>query len=230
MREMIITNPTMKPTMRHLKLSLVTMVCGLFFHSSVFAVGFGDPLVRSYLGQPLNVQVPISGVPQSDLNASCIHASVKTMNGDHIANPHMEFVPPKLTSPSEQSNSATLVNFLTKESVVEPAVTLSIALKCGPLMQRTYSLLLDYADMPSPVAILSPNPSAESATPVPLVAKLTEPAPARSTASASTKRAKSTKAGSGAKKPGAQSTVKPKIAIRAKLPAKASSPTDQLNQ
>ena len=215
--------------MRHLKLSLVTMACCLFFSSSVFAVSFGDPLLRSYLGQPLNVQVPISGVPASDLNASCIHATVKTINGEHLSTPRAEFVYPQFTAHEEQSGTATLVKFTTKEDIVEPAVTLSIALKCGPLMQRNYSLLLDYADLSAPATMIPADNNTGTAAAVPLATDLRDPASVRST-TASIKRNKRTKAASAPNTStrAAQSVVKPKTRISARRAEKVSHPTDQL--
>lgn len=215
--------------MPHLKLSLVTMACCLFFSSSVFAVGFGEPLLRSYLGQPLNVQVPISGLPASDVNASCIHATVKTINGDHISTPRAEFVYSKFNEHAEQSGPATLVKFTTKEDIAEPAVTLSIALTCGPSMQRTYSLLLDYADFSDPATMMSSDINADTAVAVPYATDLGEAASPSSTAASRmpdnmAKAASPAKASTSVAKP----TLKPKSRISAKLAKKASHPKDQL--
>lgn len=203
------------------------MVCGLFFCSGVSAVGFGDSSLRSYLGQPLNVQVPISGVPQEDLSASCIHATVNTIDGDFIASPRMEFIFPKLAGHSEHADSATLVNFITKEGITEPAVTLSVALKCGPLMQRSYSLLLDHVEMSTLASTVSSVRNTESATT--FGSSSSDFIAPVATKKATPKRAQRTKGTSVAKKsPAIPATTNPKNSIKKKLTTEASSPKDQL--
>lgn len=213
--------------MRH-SFKLATMVGGLFFCSGVFAVGFGDPLLRSYLGQPLSVQVPITGVSQNDLNAGCIQATVKTIEGDFIANPRIEFIYPKLSAHAEHSDSPTLVNLITKEEIIEPAIALSVALKCGPSMQRTFSLLLDHAELYSPAAVMSAaDHHSEPATTqrTPLTTNVIEPAVSQKSTS-KVARAKRTKPSGTAKK--SQPVVQPESSISKKPTVKESPPKDEL--
>jgi|GEM_PF-1461432 len=225
MRGSIINNQPIKLTMRYCSLNLVTTVCSLLFCSGAFAVGFGDPLLRSYLGKPLNVQVPITGVPQSDLNAGCIQATVKTIDGDFIASPRIEFIYPKLTAHSEHSDSPTLVNLITKVGITEPAIALSVALTCGPSMQRTFSLLLDHAEIYSPAMTTSAIDHAEPVTQTPLAANFIEPAATKKTASKGTQSIKRTKRGTAKK---SSPVVQPESSISKKPAVIASPPKDEL--
>lgn len=133
-------------------LNLLTIVFGLLFSPRIFAIGFGDVLLRSSLGEPLNAQVPLSGASQDILTPSCIKAKIETIEGDFIANPRIELIYPKRVGNAPFKGVSTQLNFVTKELIIEPAVTLSISLTCGSFMQRTYSLLLDYPEISTSVA------------------------------------------------------------------------------
>jgi hypothetical protein len=221
--------------MRHLKLNLIALVCGLVFCSGVFAVSFGDPLLRSYLGQSLNVQVPISGIAQEDLNSSCIHGAVKTIEGDTIATAQTEFILPKHNEHNVLSHGPALVKFITREEIVEPAITLSISVKCGPLMQRNFSLLLDYADISTPAAISSTRSTGykddHNAAPTAPKSRttFTESTTTQKTAPKRSQRTKSTKnSASNATAQPPTAAVKPKESITQKLVDQPAPPKDEL--
>ena len=164
--------------------AVLALFCGWFLYSNVFAVGFGDVLLRSNLGQGLNAQVAVFGVPEDDLSTSCIRAKVETIDGAFIATPRVEFVTPR--SGASSTNPSALINLITKESITEPAVTLSIADTCGGTVQRSYSLLLDYAEISAPVAAATRNNSAaeEMVAEAPVARKLAKTSPSQVAASA----------------------------------------------
>jgi hypothetical protein len=214
--------------MRHLKLNLVTLGCGLLFCSGVFAVSFGDPLLRSYLGQSLNVQVPISGIAQEDLNSTCIQGTVQTISGDFIASSRAEFTFPKHNEHNVLSHAPAVVSFITSKEIVEPAISLSISIKCGPSIQRNFSLLLDYPEISTPAAIIS-HGDGYAPTPAPTrsTTHFTGPVAAKKNTSNRSQRTKRTKKSPSVTQ-NSTAAVKPKESITQKLADQTPPPKDEL--
>ncbi|MCD6027475.1 MAG: hypothetical protein K0R08_1994 [Solimicrobium sp.] len=202
---------------------VIFIACSVFFSSGVLALGLGEVVLHSHLGQALHVQVPISGASEDDLNDSCIQATVNTIEGDFIANPRLQ-----ADSNQPASDSVPMfVHFVTKTKIVEPIVVLSITMKCGSFMQRTYSLLLDYAEISPPVSSPLVNnlapPKTTKTTPDSISRKFAVPMAIKNTAEPG-KRVSSS-AGM-TKKP--KTIIKAKNRIGTKPNAKVTAPSDQL--
>jgi len=93
--------------------------------------------------------------------------------------PHIEF------GYSAQSSKTVYLNLSTKVAISEPAIKLSVSVLCGTLIQREYSLLLDYPESPSYVAATKSAIPAVATTELPVV-ESTQPAEASAVAGAKT--------------------------------------------
>ncbi len=117
--------------------------------------------MRSSLGHPLRVLVPVSGAEEDVLAASCVKARIETISGEFIATPRVDVITPTST------NSATYLSLNTRQLMQEPALKLTIAMTCGTAIERSYALLLDFS---APEPEIAPAPASVSAPVTPLPA------------------------------------------------------------
>lgn len=136
---------------RHFLLKLVSLACLTLCYPSAFAIGFGSVVLRSNLGETLRLQVPITGVSDDILSASCIKPTIETLDGELIDIPQIEFVAPT------QASQPTYINLTSKKVMVEPAMNFTIAMTCGAFVKRVYPLLLDFAGSSTAVAVSLPS-------------------------------------------------------------------------
>lgn len=153
-------------------MKLVSLACLILCHPTAFGIGFGEVKVRSNLGEVLRLQVSLSGASDDVLVPSCVHPKIETLDGELIDIPRIEFMLPG------QPNAPVLINLVSKKNMVEPALRFSIAMTCGAVVQRDYSLLLDFVDTSNQL----PLALATIPAPVPRVSSL----PAKSGAAATT--------------------------------------------
>jgi len=125
---------------RHFSLKVVSLACLTLCYPAAFAIGFGEAVLRSNLGDVLRVQVPLTGATEDVLVPTCFKPKIETLNGELIDVPRMEFVLP--TPPSH----TVYIDVTSNKVMVEPAVKFTIAMTCGSFAQRGYPILLDFAD------------------------------------------------------------------------------------
>ena len=127
----------------------------------------------------LRVQIPVNGATEDVLVPSCFKTKIETLNGDLIAVPHIEF------GYSAQSSKTVYLNLSTKVAISEPAIKLSVSVVCGTLIQREYSLLLDYPESPAYATATKSAIPAVATTELPVL-ESTQPAEASAVAGAKT--------------------------------------------
>lgn len=114
-------------------LACLTLCCQL-----ACAIGLGNVVVQSSLGQILRAQVPVIGAAKNTLIPSCIKPVIESVDGDYIDIPQVEIITPKL------ANSSLYILLTSTKEVREPAVRLVVEITCDDLIQRKYLLSLDY--------------------------------------------------------------------------------------
>ena len=132
---------------RQFSFKAITLACMALCCPSAFAVGFGEVSLRSNLGDVLRVQVPLTGASEDSLIPSCIKSKIETLDGELIDIPRVEFVLPGQTS------RPVYLNLISRKPMAEPAVKFSIAMTCGTVLRREYTVLLDYADSPNAASV-----------------------------------------------------------------------------
>ena len=142
--------------------------------SPAHAIGLGEAQLRSALEQPLNVNISLSGLQESDVLLSCVKVKINSINGDFVANPLVEFVF------SDENKLPRYLHVTSRTPIQEPAITLSIVWSCGTRVVREYTLLLDLSDS----AAATPSmPSTRSTAVDATLSARTESVPATATAS-----------------------------------------------
>ena len=138
---------------RHFSLKVVSLACLTLCYPTAFAIGFGNAVVRSNLGDVLRLQVAVLGSSEDILVPSCFKSKIETLSGELIDNPRIEFVMPN------QANRAVFINLVSNKVMVEPAVKFTISMTCGSITQREYPILLDFAESPSAITQTAPAPA-----------------------------------------------------------------------
>lgn len=123
-----------------------TLLCSLT--SSPWALGVEPPLVRSRLGQPLDLLFPINLGPSEALSEQCLRADVQA--GDArvpagLLQMRLEGEPPQLRA---RLTSAVRVD--------EPVVQVSLAVGCPSRFTREFMALLEQAPAPAPAQVARP--------------------------------------------------------------------------
>ena len=130
--------------------------------TSAHAVGLGNIRVESALGQPLRASIALIGADGADLSPTCLRARLETTDGVFMNAPSVAVLR------GAGGNNAVLLS--TRQSVNEPALSISLDLTCGATVHREFQILLDpvgnlplLADAPSqprealPLAPVSPS-------------------------------------------------------------------------
>jgi len=124
------------------------------------------------LGDVLRLQIPLTGAGEDTLVTSCIQSKIETLDGELIESPHLDIVMP--TKP----NLPAYLNLVSQKVMVEPAIKLSVAMTCGGLVKREYSLLLDLPNYSPPVPVPSQAITQTDTQITPIVTETNNPAPA----------------------------------------------------
>ncbi len=132
-----------------------TLLCSLT--TSALALGVEPPLVRSRLGQPLDLLFPIHLGPNEALSEQCLRADVQA--GDArvpagLLQLRLEGEPPQLRA---RLTSAVRVD--------EPVVQVSLAVGCPSRFTREFMALLEQASAPAPAPAPVPRAPAPAALP-----------------------------------------------------------------
>ena len=111
-------------------IAIALMGTGYSMHSK--AIGLGDILVKSYLGQPLLASVKVNGVNEKT-DSSCFSVSSNAAN----AISDVKFSLNKL------ANNEGVLTISSKSAVLEPIASLTIVSNCETTFSRQYDLLID---------------------------------------------------------------------------------------
>lgn len=127
------------------------------------ALGLGQPQVRSMLGQPLDVSIPLSLADGERLPDSCLRAEVSA--GDAR-------VPAGLLQLRVEGEPGQLrVRLQSLARIEEPALRITLAVGCPLRLTREFNA---FVDPPATAAVAAPPPPA-SPVPAPVPAALAEP-------------------------------------------------------
>jgi len=111
-------------------IAIALMGTGYSMHSK--AIGIGDILVKSYLGQPLLANVKVNGINEK-IDSSCFSVSSNSAN----AISDVKFNLNKL------ANDEGVLTITSKSAIVEPIASLTIVSNCETTLSRQYDLLID---------------------------------------------------------------------------------------
>jgi pilus assembly protein FimV len=159
--------------------SLVVLAVALAAGTDAVAMGFGSVRSATFLGQPLNLAVPVRLDDDESLTPECVRAEVHA--GDELLAP--ESVRIRITSGNDAGER--LIRVTTSASIQEPVVTVNLSAGCPPRISRRFTTFADppefrTAQAPAPAPATTPA----QATPVLPSTPAPETAPAPDTARA----------------------------------------------
>jgi len=154
------------------KRAVAAAVAAALVAQPAHALLLGEPQVRSYLGRPLDVRIPVEGSGVDSADASCFSVlPQRTAGAPSIGRAQLSL---------EQQGGRSFLRVRSSESVNEPAAVLRVQAGCdgkGTLV-REFGLLID----PMPAAAASaPLVVASSSEDVAVVQPAAIPAPAQAT-------------------------------------------------
>jgi len=119
---------------------LIPLTATVFLSSYSYAIGLQEIQVKSNLGEPLNATVFLTNPPKAALNNECFTVLPKASNSNF----------PGINSASAnlaKVNGGYAVNITSKEIINEPITSITLATNCStlPLIERTYTMLIDPA-------------------------------------------------------------------------------------
>ncbi|MGV3581564.1 MAG: type IV pilus assembly protein FimV [Methylophilus sp.] len=117
-------------------IAIALMGTGYSMHSK--AIGLGDVLVKSYIGQPLIADIKVNGIHKK-MDASCFDIS----SDDANAISHVNFKLNRLT------DEEGVLSITTNHAVLEPIASLTVVSNCDTTFTRHYNLLIDPAPISS---------------------------------------------------------------------------------
>lgn len=120
-------------------IAIALMGTGYSMHSK--AIGLGDILVKSYLGQPLLADVKVNGINKK-MDGSCFSVNSNAANA-------ISDVKFKL---NRLANDEGVLTITSKSAVLEPIASLTIVSNCDTTFARQYDLLIDPANLTNNVA------------------------------------------------------------------------------
>ncbi|MDR3392114.1 MAG: hypothetical protein P4L77_10330 [Sulfuriferula sp.] len=132
--------------MRYSKFSAVLFVVTMSASSLVSAMGLGAAQVRSGLGQPLNLIIPVSGDAAEDLSANCF--ALAQMNSTDDSLPMLQKA--KLTL--KDAEGAPYLLLTTQSAINDPVLVFAVEMRCPGTVRRKYTVLLDVAPSNTPSA------------------------------------------------------------------------------
>jgi len=113
---------------------LLAASIGIGLHGSAGAVGLGELVVRSHLGQPLNATIELLDAPRG-LEADCFSLS-------HNGGTHLPSAGDARIS-LERKGGGTHLVITTSRSINDPVMQFAIATECRGSLRRDYVVLLD---------------------------------------------------------------------------------------
>jgi len=133
-------------------------------------VGLGIARVDGRVGQPLTMQIPLSGPGAGTVDPGCVHlADALSGDGAPVLNQAKLSV--------DRVDGQTTINLVTPDAVMEPALRVILEVGCDVPLRREYGVLLDNSALPAPPPPLNPIAAAAPA-PVPEPAASAAPATA----------------------------------------------------
>jgi hypothetical protein len=141
-------------SMHRLRLRPIAAAVGLLLlmgSSPAWSLGLGSADVRSRLGEPLRLIVPVRLSGNETLSEECVKSASSNID-DGIP----VILGAKVTLQASATSGMSLL-VISREPVVEPIVKLVLAAGCGAGVEREYVLLLD---PPSPVTIMGDETNA----------------------------------------------------------------------
>jgi Tfp pilus assembly protein FimV len=122
------------PIDRSLKLKPIFLLLSLSLHGSAWAVGLGELVLRSHLGQPLNATIALLDAPQG-LAADCF--SLSRDGGARLPSAGDARIS------LERKGGGTHLVITTSHAINDPVLQFAIAAECRGSLRRDYVVLLD---------------------------------------------------------------------------------------
>jgi hypothetical protein len=120
------------------------------------ALGLGDATVRSHLGEPIEIHIPVLGAAK-DIDTACFNLKA---GGDGLPGPGAVRIGLIRKGPE------TLLTISGAQRITEPALGFAVAADCPERLERRYVVLLDPPSVEPPAALPeSPTPAAAAAPP-----------------------------------------------------------------
>lgn len=105
----------------------------------VFAIGLGAAQLKSALGQPLNVLVPVTSVTPAELNSGCFALAATGRDDGGVPT----ILKAKLVL--QRRDDGAVLRLTTSNVINDPVVAFAIESHCDGVVKRDYMLLLDMA-------------------------------------------------------------------------------------
>ncbi|MGZ8270304.1 MAG: type IV pilus assembly protein FimV [Methylophilus sp.] len=186
-------------------IAIALMGTGYSMHSK--AIGLGDVLVKSYIGQPLVADIKVNGINKKT-DASCFDIS----SDDANAISHVNF---KLNRLSDEEG---VLSITTNRAVLEPIASLTVVSYCDNTFTRQYNLLIDPAPISSSTdSTALQNDFSNNTEAVNTIAPITTSGAKSSNSSSDTLIKSNTKAKSKAKRAASQTVADVKSATNSKV-------------
>ncbi len=98
------------------------------------AIGLGSLRMQSGLNQALRASIPLIGVDNLDVSASCIKAMLESLDGIFIDAPQISLM---------RNMQSTTIMLSLRQAIHEPALKLTVDVGCNNPIRREYKVLLD---------------------------------------------------------------------------------------
>ncbi|MBU1236597.1 MAG: hypothetical protein KJ634_11355 [Gammaproteobacteria bacterium] len=125
---------------------------------SCYALGLGPLTGEAIIGEPLRLEVPLSGTLDQRLDASCV--SIRR-NPDGI---DAEYFPRDLVAHLDGQESVPTVMLASRSAVRQPLVEFRIFIACGYNLSHDYVLLTTPRRAPVPPVVTAPAPATSGVT------------------------------------------------------------------
>lgn len=147
-------NPVNPPSMRRLVPATFVGLALLLAGQAASALGLGRVSTLSYLGNPLEFNIAVTGTPADALSPDCITADV--FAGDSRVSPEMVRVRVNRSG----DGTPTSLRVITGTRIDEPVASVELTLDCGTRVTRKYVVFVD-----PPVINMAQADAADTASP-----------------------------------------------------------------
>ena len=115
-------------------LSVISALAILSLQTNVYALGMGDIVVKSHLGQPLLATIKLQGAAELK-NATCFRLGNDIDSENQINNANFKL--------SNIVNDEATLTISTNQAITDPIVNVAVIAECDSTLRRDYVVLLD---------------------------------------------------------------------------------------
>lgn len=141
-------------------LSRLCLLCAALFSPYAGAVGFGEIILHSRIGEPLNAEVPIIGGDRETLATACF-----SLGAIHNADlPVISAARTRIVGDGDQLK----ILITSRQGIAEPIFMIGLRANCGVELQRDYTLMPAPPESLAEVSAPSAQTPAQNTTPPPV--------------------------------------------------------------